>query len=260
LEAELARMRGELDRVRVMHDGDRQRLQSQIQGLESELAEAERQRMVVIEETRTARTTRAVDETALKSLKEKYDRDREQMMAENLRLQEQFAEAQRVGAQYQSVIAQMRQQKPSNTHLLSQIDELNRRLDDASAVKRQLDEVSRENRRMAEDNQRLLHEKEEMADKVRFFLEEQNNAAKKELDMERVFREATSQVRRLDAQLGEVESVARSIGGSAGGGVGSAGTTSLGMSTSMRRGVASASPQASMVVGMTGGTGAPWRP
>jgi chromosome segregation ATPase len=183
---------------------ERQRHAAHATAIEADWKESDKSRHSLHEEVKRLRT-RVSESDQLRSLKERMEKDKEQLMSENVRLHQQYQEVQQQNIDLQQTITTLKSRSSSSSALTSQMEELQRRLSELPSLRQAVDEARREAMRFKEEMESLRHERDEMSTRLEFFLEESRLAAKKDNDLDRLFRDATSQVRRLDQQLEEVQ-------------------------------------------------------
>lgn len=201
---EVQRLEANIAHLEELLVEERQRHAAHATAIEADWKESDKSRHSLHEEVKRLRT-KVSESDQLRALKERMEKDKEQLMSENVRLHQQYQEVQQQNIDLQQTITTLKSRNSSSNALTSQMEELQRRLSELPSLRQAADEARREAMRFKEEMESLRHERDEMSTRLEFFLEESRLAAKKDNDLDRLFRDATSQVRRLDQQLEEVQ-------------------------------------------------------
>ena len=220
LEAKLREKTSEVQRLTTVVEShettvreERSVIQQQHSTLEADWKESERLRIQLQDEVKKLRQ-RVAEETQWKTLKDRLDRDREQLMAENVRMHHQYQEVQQQSVQLQNTINQLRSRVSLTTSQSSQVEELHKRLAELPACRQAAEDAKQESFRLREQLEVARQERNEMAARLEAYMEEGRALSRKDQELEQLFKDASHQVRRLDHQIEEV-----SIGKPRGGGL-----------------------------------------
>jgi chromosome segregation ATPase len=194
---------------------ERTMVQQQHSTLEADWKESERLRQQLQDEVRKLRQ-RVAEETQWKSLKDRLDRDREHLMAENVRLHQQYQEVQSQNVQQQHVINQLKARMSTSASQSAQMDDLAKRLAEIPALRQAAEDSKQEAMRAREQLEVARQERAEMAERLEAFMEETRTLSRKDQELEQLFRDASQQVRRLDHQIGEAAQTQQQTKGSRG--------------------------------------------
>lgn len=219
---------------------ERRRSDAKCSNLERDYKEAVKGRSVLVEEVTRLRG-KADEDGALRALKDRMEREKEQLMQENVRLHQQYQEVQQRNVELQSQLTHLKSRATNLGPLQQQLEELQRRLQELPQLRQQAEDARRDYQRLKEEMASLKQERDEMSQRLEFFLEESRLATKKDTDLDRLFKEASNQVKRLDQQIDEVTH-RRGDSSSRGGVSGLNG--GVNESTASRRAAAEASKQA----------------
>ena len=210
LEIELATLKHACQKSEAQISSEKLRHEQTTQQFEAKVSELEHQLRQSVEDYRSLKQKHdgAGNNGLVKSMREKFERDRQQLMEENDRIQKQFAEAQRANENLHRTNTQMAQRVHDQHSMQSQLDELLKRCNEIPYLQGRIEELEDDNKRLSDNLSRVRGERDETAAKVDFFLEESRHAAEKNMDLDRLFRETFLQVRRLDQQIDEANSLA----------------------------------------------------
>eukprot|EP00658_Telonema_sp_P-2_P018626 TRINITY_DN17301_c0_g1_i2.p1 TRINITY_DN17301_c0_g1~~TRINITY_DN17301_c0_g1_i2.p1 ORF type:complete len:351 (-),score=92.17 TRINITY_DN17301_c0_g1_i2:169-1092(-) len=201
--AEQTQLMQQLAKLEEELNEERHRSEAKSSNLERDYKEAIKSRTTLIEEVTRLRG-RVDEDGALRALKDRMERDKEQLMQENVRLHQQYQEVQQRNVELQSQVTHLKSRMSNLAPLQQQLDELQRRLQELPQLRQQAEDARRDYQRLKEDMASLKQERDDMSQRLEYFLEESRLATKKDTDLDRLFKEASSQVKRLDQQIDEV--------------------------------------------------------
>ncbi|KAH9589112.1 hypothetical protein LSM04_002336 [Trypanosoma melophagium] len=174
--------------------------------MKKEMRELDRNRTAVQEELKRLRIRFVeVEEQNERIPRERIDAEKEALMRENVRLHEQYQEVQQENVSLRENVHQLRAKTFSCDQISQQLDDLQERLRQLPALRQAAEDARRDAIRSAEETEVLRQERDAMAAKLDFFLEESKQAAKKDEEWGRVFRDAAEQARRLGGQVSVVK-------------------------------------------------------
>lgn len=168
-----------------------------------EVRELERSRDMLREETKKLflRVEEANMERQQCLPRERIEAERESLMRENVRLHEQYQEVQQENVALRETVQQLRAKVLNNEQLVQQLDDVQGRLRQLPALRQAAEDARRDAMRAAEETESLRQERDAMAAKLDFFIEESKRAAKKDEEWGRIIRDAAEQTRRLGSQM-----------------------------------------------------------
>jgi chromosome segregation ATPase len=191
--------------VQDMLEEERTRHATYVTTIETDWRENDRSRQAMQDEIKRLRQ-RVGEADQLRQLKDRMEKDKEQLMSENVRLHQQYQDVQQANVQLQQSVTQLKSKLGSSTQLSSQMEDLQRRLAELPSLRQAADEARLEALRAKEEMESLRMERDGMSSRLEFFLEASRSAAKKDSDLDQLFRDASNQVRRLDRQIEEAHS------------------------------------------------------
>jgi chromosome segregation ATPase len=203
-QVEVAKLREQTAALEQILGEERQRHTSQIEAFDADWKEASRVTQTLQEELKKTRM-KAAEGDQLKALRERMEKDKEQLMSENLRLHQQYQEVQQQNVAMQSAIQQLKLKLGGNSTTTQLVEDLQRRMAELPTLRQAAEEARLGIQKAREEAEELRRERDEMSARLDFFLEESRKAAKKDSEFDRVFRDATSQVRRLDKQVEDIQ-------------------------------------------------------
>jgi chromosome segregation ATPase len=201
--AEQTQLMQQLAKLEEELNEERHRSEAKSSNLERDYKEAVKSRTTLIEEVTRLRG-RVDEDGALRALKDRMERDKEQLMQENVRLHQQYQEVQQRNVELQSQVTHLKSRMSNLAPLQQQLDELQRRLQELPQLRQQAEDARRDYQRLKEEMASLKQERDDMSQRLEYFLEESRLATKKDTDLDRLFKEASNQVKRLDQQIDEV--------------------------------------------------------
>lgn len=201
---ELQRLEANVAHLEELLSEERHRHAAHATAIEADWKESDKSRHALHEEVKRLRT-KVSESDQLRALKERMEKDKEQLMSENVRLHQQYQDVQQQNIDLQQTITTLKTRNSTSSVMHTQMEDFQRRLAELPSLRQAADDARREAMRFKEEMESLRHERDEMSSRLEFFLEESRTAVKKDNDLDRIFRDATSQVRRLDQQLEEVQ-------------------------------------------------------
>ncbi|ORC92729.1 uncharacterized protein TM35_000034820 [Trypanosoma theileri] len=181
---------------------EREKHLQELTQMKKDMRELDRNRTAVQEELQRLRIRFVeVEQQKERIPRERIDAEKETLMRENVRLHEQYQEVQQENVTLRENLQQLRAKTFSCEQLSQQLDDLQERLRQLPALRQAAEDARRDAIRSAEETEALRQERDAMAAKLDFFLEESKQAAKKDEEWGRVFRDAAEQARRLGGQV-----------------------------------------------------------
>lgn len=199
---EVLRMQSTITQLEELLTEERQRHAVHASAIEMDWKESDKSRQALQDELKRLRS-RVGEADQLRALKERMERDKEQLMSENVRLHQQYQDVQQQNVSLQQTITQLKARIGGQGQLSQQTEELQRKLQELPSLRHAADEARREALRAKEEMAVLRQERDEISARLEFFLDESRSAARKDNEIDRLFRDATSQVKRLDQQIEE---------------------------------------------------------
>ncbi|ESL10637.1 hypothetical protein TRSC58_01626 [Trypanosoma rangeli SC58] len=174
--------------------------------LRHEMREVEQRRSTMQEELQKIRLRLVEMERDQKQLvtRERTDADRESFVRENARLHEQYQEVQQENVALRESLQQLKGKMFNHEQLSQQLEDVQERLRQLPALRQAAEDARIEAISAIQETETLRQERDAMAAKLDFFLEESKQAAKKDEEWGRIFRDAAEQTRRLSGQVSVV--------------------------------------------------------
>ncbi|RNF06067.1 uncharacterized protein Tco025E_07668 [Trypanosoma conorhini] len=174
--------------------------------LRQEMGEDEQRRSKMQEELQKLRLCLIEMERDQKKrlTRERIDAEKESFVRENARLHEQYQEVQQENVALRESLQQLKGKMLNHEQLSQQLEDVQERLRQLPMLRQAAEEAKVEAVRASQETETLRQERDAMAAKLDFFLEESKQAAKKDEEWCRIFRDAAEQTRRLSGQVSVV--------------------------------------------------------
>ncbi|RNF05344.1 hypothetical protein TraAM80_04654 [Trypanosoma rangeli] len=206
LQREVKRYQARAQELEQQMQQERDAHTQQSMQLRHEMREVEQRRSTMQEELQKIRLRLVEMERDQKQrvMRERTDADRESFVRENARLHEQYQEVQQENVALRESLQQLKGKVLNHEQLSQQLEDVQERLRQLPTLRQAAEDARIEAMRASQETETLRQERDAMAAKLDFFLEESKQAAKKDEEWGRIFRDAAEQTRRLSGQVSVV--------------------------------------------------------
>ncbi|RNF13503.1 hypothetical protein TcG_08439 [Trypanosoma cruzi] len=207
LQREVARHQGRTQELEQQMQQERESHTQQSTQLRQEMREAEERRSTMQDDLKKLRL-RLVElerDKQQRFSRERTDAEKESFVRENARLHEQYQEVQQENVALRESLQLLKGKLLNHEQISQQLEDVQERLKQLPMLRQAAEDAKCDAMRASQETEMLRQERDAMAVKLDFFLEESKQAAKKDEEWTRIFRDAAEQTRRLSGQVSVVK-------------------------------------------------------